>query len=45
LNFYLNAGETLSAVASDTGCVLHTSTRQTADVSGNLVDPVGFTAQ
>jgi|TARA_A200000113_G_C8741385_1_gene314889 hypothetical protein len=44
LVFYLNAGESLNAVA-DANAYLSGSARQVADVNGNLVSPVGFNPQ
>lgn len=42
---YLNPGDSISAVSPDTAVVIAGSYRQVADVSGNLVNPSGFTPQ
>jgi hypothetical protein len=42
---FLRAGDSISATTSTIYLVLDTSTRQVADINGNLVNPVGFTAQ
>lgn len=42
---FMRAGETLSAISNDAKCVISGSSRQIADVNGNLVYPVGFTPQ
>lgn len=42
---FLAAGETLQAQTSNTATSIEGSTRQIADVNGNLVNPSGFTAQ
>ena len=42
---FLVAGETLSGNSSGTNAYLVGSTRQIADINGNLVNPVGFTPQ
>lgn len=39
---YLRSGDKLR-IATDTGCAMQGSTRQIADVYGNLVNPSGFT--
>lgn len=40
---FLRAGENLQAISSANTCFIDGSFRQIADVSGNLVNPVGFT--
>jgi hypothetical protein len=45
LTFYLNAGESLSVIASGTYSEFDGSVRQIADVNGNLVNPSGFNPQ
>lgn len=42
-NIFLDSGESLSATAGD-GCIIAGSVRQIADISGNLVNPSGFSA-
>lgn len=42
---FLAAGESLSATSSNVSTALAGSTRQVADVNGNLVNPVGFNPQ
>lgn len=42
---FLAAGESLSAVSSRTGRIIAGSSRQIADVSGNIVNPDGFVSQ
>ena len=45
LVFFLAAGESLIARSNNTSAVAGFSTRQIADVNGNLVNPSGFTPQ
>ena len=40
---FLAAGQSLSAQSTANGCFMRGSTRQIADVTGNLVNPSGFT--
>ena len=40
---FLRAGDTLNAQSTATDCVITGSSRQIADVNGNLVNPSGFT--
>lgn len=40
---YLRSGDTLGSFSSVTDATLTTSTRQIADISGNLINPTGFT--
>ena len=43
---FLASGESISAISTDaTKCHFNGSSRQVADVNGNLVNPVGFTPQ
>jgi hypothetical protein len=42
---FLSAGDTLTATTNVADAILHGSTRQVADVNGNLTNPVGFTPQ
>ena len=43
-NIFLNSGETLVANAGS-GTVLSGSVRQVADITGNLINPAGFTSE
>jgi hypothetical protein len=45
LTFFVASGITLSAFSDGAGAVITGSTRQVADVNGNLVNPSGFTPQ
>ena len=45
LVFYLNAGDSVSAVSSAAGCFILGSSRQIADSNGTLVQPSGFIPQ
>lgn len=40
---YLNAGESLEGVSNSADNIIVGTTRQLADISGNLVNPAGFT--
>lgn len=40
---FLRAGDSMSAQSNDTNCIIDIFYRQIADVSGNLVNPLGFT--
>lgn len=42
---FLRAGDSISAVSSDANNYVNGSSRQIADVNGNLVNPVGFNPQ
>lgn len=42
---FLSAGDSISAVSSQTSGIIQGSSRQIADVNGNLVNPSGFTPQ
>ena len=42
-NIFLNSGESLRATA-DLNCIIVVTTRQIADLNGNIVNPAGFTA-
>ena len=42
---FLGSGESISAVSDSGGAFLQGSSRQIADVNGNLVNPVGFNPQ
>ena len=44
-NVFLRSGDSLSAISSSNKASIIGSTRQIADVNGNLVNPVGFTPQ
>jgi hypothetical protein len=43
--FFLNSGDSLSAISSTARAIISGSSRQIADVNGNLVNPSGFTPQ
>ena len=43
--FYLNPGESLTAVSSDTAAKAIGSVRQVGTTTGELVNPAGFTPQ
>ena len=43
-NIFLDSGESLSCTAGD-GCIIAGSSRQIADINGNLVNPSGFTTE
>lgn len=45
LIIFLSAGDSITATTTLTGCVLVGSSRQVADVNGNVVYPSGFTPQ
>ena len=40
---FLRAGDSLTVASSTTLAIIHGNYRQIADVTGKLVDPVGFT--
>jgi hypothetical protein len=40
---FLRAGDSLTATSNDTNVIISNSWRQVADISGNLVNPLGFT--
>lgn len=42
---FLSAGDSITAVSSQTSGIIQGSSRQIADVNGNLVNPSGFTPQ
>ena len=42
---FVNSGETLQAISSAVDCVIAGSVRQIADLTGNLVNPSGFTIE
>ena len=43
--FYLNSGDTLTAVSDNANVRMIGSVRQVADINGNLVNPTGFTSE
>lgn len=43
--FFVGVGETLQQTSNNLGAQIRTTTRQVADVYGNLVDPLGFSPQ
>jgi hypothetical protein len=43
--FFLNTGDSLSAISSTTRAIISGSSRQIADVNGDLVNPSGFSPQ
>lgn len=42
---FLAPGESITCTTNDSSCFIHGTVRQIADVSGNLVNPSGFTPQ
>lgn len=42
---FLRSGDTLGSISTVAGATLTTSTRQIADISGNLINPTGFTSE
>ena len=42
---FVNFGETVRGVSSETSNYVNASVRQLADVNGNLVNPTGYTPQ
>lgn len=42
---FLRSGDTLKSNSSVTDATITTSTRQIADISGNLINPTGFTSE
>ena len=42
---FLRSGDTLQAISGDAGVELTGSVRQIADLTGNLVNPTGFTIE
>lgn len=44
-NVYLTSGDSISVVSNSQGAIIGGSSRQIADVNGNLVNPSGFVSQ